>query len=170
MSKNPFPLCALDAYGVSETVTTNLINDILNWLNGVTTQWTMTTYTNVYTGPDGRFVIELLNFHYDGQPEHEIGSGCELNHCTIYLYDDHVSLHFTADTGSGTCGLTFKTANRWSEVDKGLLSYIIRRLREYQAEQRTKFPHRFDGTDQQIEFVKSISVLADGALKGNVFA
>jgi hypothetical protein len=116
--------CQLGNYGVSDEHLSATFLVIVDWLNGKGLPWQQTRYINLFLGHDGKPVVELLFFHYDGPPEHEIGCGGELNYCKIYLYHDRVTTNFMAENSTGECSFSFKYSSAWTETDRHLLEWI----------------------------------------------
>lgn len=162
--------CDLTHYGIQPDVVEALFKSVVDWLRGEDLPWTQTRYVNVFEGPQGRTVVELLFFHYDGPPEREIGGGGEFNHCKLYLYDDHVSVNFTGENSDTYCGLNFKYSTKWFESNKGLLGFIVSYLNEHLTKIFETDPTRFNGFDKDVESIKSVVAIADGVLQGHIVA
>lgn len=162
--------CALENYGIKKDVVDSLFNSIVWWLEGKDLPWNQTKYINVFVGPQDRTVVELLFFHYDGPVEREVGGGGEYNHCKLYLYDDHVSINFTGENADSYCGINFKYVTKWTETHHGLLRFITDYLNTHLTKIFETEPHRFNGTDLEVENIKRTVAMADGVLKGEVLS
>lgn len=160
--------CNLINYGIRMNVVDALFKSIVWWLDGKDLPWNQTRHLNVFRGPVGRTVAELLFFHYDGPPDREIGGGGEYNHCKLYLYDDHCNISFTGDNPETFCGIWFKYSTRWAETDKGLLVYLLGYLNQHLTKIFESDPHRFNGFDKEVEHVKAVVGIIEGVLSGQV--
>lgn len=147
--------CHLNNYGIGKETVDSLFRAIVGWLREENLPWKQTKYINYFKGPMGRCVIELLFFHYDGPPEREVGSGGELNHCKLYLYNDHLTLNFTGEDSEKSCGINFKYTTKWYETDEGLMRFLLEYLNAYLMRVFGVEPRRFDGNDEEIECIKS---------------
>lgn len=145
--------CSLSNCGVNKDVVNTLFDTIVKWLRGENLPWTMSKYIKMFSGPENRKVVELLFFHYDGPPEAEVGSGGELNHCKLYLYDDRVSVNFLCegDDPAALCSLAFKYTMRWFEVHNGLMTFLQEYLNQHLKKVFESEPRRFDGSDDEIQ-------------------
>lgn len=150
--------CDLIDYGIHSDVVDALFKSIVWWLEGKDLPWTQTKYVNVFVGPLGRTVVELLFFHYDGPTEREVGGGGEYNHCKLYLYDDRCNIAFVGDNTDTLCGITFKYSTLWKDTNVMLLRFIHDYLNDYMSKIFESEPNRFNGMDVEIEAIKPIVV------------
>lgn len=160
--------CNLSNYGIHKHVVDAIFKSVVWWLEGKDLPWNQSRYVNVFEGPHGRTVAELLFFHYDGPPEREIGGGGEYNHCKFYLYDDHCNITFTGENAESFCGINFKYSTRWAETDTGLLRFLVDYVNAYLTKIFETDPHRFNGLDKEVEHLKSVVAIMEGVLKGQI--
>lgn len=160
--------CSLNDYGVRDATVDAIFEDIVKWLSGDGLVWNQTKYINSYTGPNGRTVIELLCFHYDGPSGREVGSGGEDNYCRLYLYDDRVAISFNADNGEESCGITFRYSTSWAETDRGLLKFISDYLNSHLTTLFNSDPIKFRGDNELVEAAKNVILIADGVMHNQI--
>lgn len=161
--------CHLSNYGVDKDVIDILFRTIVRWLKEDSLPWTRTSYINLINGPQGRSVIELLFFHYNGPPEAEVGSGGELNYCKMYLYEGHVSINFLCegDDPSALCSLSFKYSTKWYETDIGLMVFLVEYLNAYMKKVFEATPRRFDGTDNEMNTIMELASTMERTMAGD---
>jgi hypothetical protein len=160
--------CSLVNYGIGEGLVSDIFRTIVKWMRGDGLPWNQTRYINVFAGPDGRKVVELLFFHYDGPPEREIGGGGEFNYCKLYLYDDHIAVNFVGENDDSYCGLTFKYSVRWSSAEHEVLEFVAEYLSEHLNKVFDSEPRRFDGTDREVEAIKDIYSITKSVMTGHI--
>jgi hypothetical protein len=160
--------CDLTDVGVNTALVSHIFRDIVKWMEGDGLPYNRTNYVNAFIGPDGRMVVELLFFHYDGPPEREIGGGGELNHCKVYLYMDRVSVNFVAENDDSGCGLNFKYITRWVEVDPSMLAFFAKHLSQHLDKIFDTEPRRFSTNDFEVEAVKAVYNITKSVMTGQV--
>lgn len=158
-------------FGIDEAVVGTLINAIVRWLGGQELAWDRVTTISCFRGPQERSVVELMMLHAEDPQRREVLAEGAVNKCMVYMYEDHLTLHFTIDNPDRAECFVFKYTTLWHETEVALLKFLADTLTEHLLKIFKFEPRRFDGNDFEVVTVNAVvdnitRVLSGGGMMG----